>query len=877
MAKKNVPKKKSPVGSTTAPSATGAQNFTTLSTLRNLAISLVESSDWKALAALARTPPERIDPTDLEHAIPWLARVLVLALTRGRVSRGRDLEEDERKELRVALSVLEQRELLFHQGPEFDLYLQILPHTFEATARAFIRLARACAETPTFERVCRLRGLAFKLMEADEFFDDLTPDELTLQATLPQVDAVLADAYGEVEAACDSSEENRLLLKVLRIELETTMADPWDYGRVVDAIRRLPSPSHEDLCTGGAKEGNRQLTPTAWAFLWELSISNPDDLSSMLAKYPTTFHCEPCDALVPLVRSICAAGSPIDQYLIEGIHRLTRFASGWTEWIGESISLQATTGPTEIPLSFANLRVPQVSDLLLRLVEMAPGAYPRHDELNCLRRIYDASTRYEPLQDEENADEYMIGLDWVCAQSVQFQFAAAAAVQGSAGRAKLFLDALRRCVVTDQTPPHTYFDGNFEDDAFTEAQAIEVQDRISALVPLRDQMASDVERLWKGAVAELFSALSKVSGEVRHRTLSLSREFTEDLLAAGESFRLAYLEQVAGDPSNSLNYYLINFDKSKELVEPAVKNAQLLWRNSPSLSAVSELVELLRAGSATNKRADVVRQLLADAQARANELNQKDQFERTAVNRWPSLTAPARKLLGVLAAIQRYDGFRELGEYAGLSEEWVERHYNKLIDLGMVLQSSNGYSINPHIKPFLARESQHAVVGRIVRSQGTSAVKQVFNSQREFTIYQVLVQLCPNHLVFPNSSLQSIMSFDRMKELVSDDDFGYYLRASVDIVVVSSTTYLPMLAIEVDSVWHDTERQQRNDGKKDRLFAAAGIPFMRLRPVGSPTEETVRSQVAEHLDDLVRTLRVDLPGYAQARGLLQDLSGSQTG
>ena len=209
--------------------------------------------------------------------------------------------------------------------------------------------------------------------------------------------------------------------------------------------------------------------------------------------------------------------------------------------------------------------------------------------------------------------------------------------------------------------------------------------------------------------------------------------------------------------------------------------------------------------------------------------------------------------------------------------EWAERHHRKLIELGMVIPSDTGYQINGHIEPLLQRESQHAVVGRIIRVQGTSAVKQVFNSQREFLIYQTMVQLCPNHLVFPNSSLQSIMSFDRMKELVSDEDFGYYLRASVDIVVVSSTTYLPMLAIEVDSVWHDTERQIRNDSRKDRLFAAAGIPFMRLRPLGNPSEDTIRSQVAEHLDELVRALRSDLPGYDQARVLLQDLSGSMVG
>jgi hypothetical protein len=69
---------------------------------------------------------------------------------------------------------------------------------------------------------------------------------------------------------------------------------------------------------------------------------------------------------------------------------------------------------------------------------------------------------------------------------------------------------------------------------------------------------------------------------------------------------------------------------------------------------------------------------------------------------------------------------------------------------------------------------------------------------------------------------------------------------------------------------------RQEDNKKDRLFAAAGIPFMRLRPVGSPSENTIRAQVAEHVDELVRSLRADLPGYDQARGLLEDLSGVRT-
>ena len=89
---------------------------------------------------------------------------------------------------------------------------------------------------------------------------------------------------------------------------------------------------------------------------------------------------------------------------------------------------------------------------------------------------------------------------------------------------------------------------------------------------------------------------------------------------------------------------------------------------------------------------------------------------------------------------------------------------------------------------------------------------------------------------------------------------------------IRDRTYLPLLAIEVDSNWHDTDRQKKNDSKKDRLFAMAGVPFLRLQPVGNPSEAVIRGQVAEHLDDLVRTLREDMPGYDQARALLTNLS-----
>lgn len=50
---------------------------------------------------------------------------------------------------------------------------------------------------------------------------------------------------------------------------------------------------------------------------------------------------------------------------------------------------------------------------------------------------------------------------------------------------------------------------------------------------------------------------------------------------------------------------------------------------------------------------------------------------------------------------------------------------------------------------------------------------------------------------------------------------------------------------------------------------------MRLRPVGSPSENIIRARVAEHVDELVRSLRADLPGYDQIARLVESANKVQ--
>lgn len=861
-------------GRTAEEHASAPQQFR-LRELQTLAKQHVNNKAWSELLELSRSPLSAIHEEDRREAEIGLLRARVVGLYPPTTRHIYDLQDDTRAELRLALEQLAQKVETFHALPEFDLYLSMQGWSVEESVAVFKWLTLACMEVSKPDWICQLRARGLHLLSRQAGdYEAPFGESLELLSTLPDITLVLSEAYAVAESSDTLDDYGRALVTVLKHDLNLRVADAWEYGRLGEALRRLPCPDERELASAPSPRTVHKLTPRSWAFMWELEHCSLEGFHELLQTYPEEFASDGCEGLRLALKAILSTPEDADKNLVAATEALMRYTEKGTDWLGDQLTVAISEEVATIDV-LRGLRMASVSDLLLRLCELAPRSFQRRDELESLYRILSATMAFSPLEDEENADENMPGLAWLCARNVHFQFAAAANIQGVSGRMRLLLDALCRTIEASGMPPYSYYGGDLTGETLDESGAQPVLDLLRRLAKLRSRMNDASQQMWLAVVEDVFYALSQVGDEVRTHLLKLAREFSDDL-AKKDPFRLAYLEQVAGDPDSALRYYLLNIHASEKVPDVSVKNAKLLWARSKDMSHVQCFVDTLQEELTSSNHADAVRQLLADAQERLKVLNKQDQFERTAANRWPSLTAPARKLLGVLAAINRYNGFRELAEYAGMEEVWVRRHYDKLVESGMLLLSDSGYRINPHITPLLERESQHAVIGRIVRTQGTCAVKQVFNSQREFTIYQALVQLCPNHLVFPNCALQSIMSFDRMKELVAEDDFGYYLRASVDIVVVSTTTYLPMLAIEVDSVWHDTERQQTKDDKKDRLFAAAGIPFMRLRPVGNPTESTIRAQVAEHVDELVRSLRTDLPGYDQARRLLEDLSQSRS-
>lgn len=855
----------------------------TLDTDLAVAKEMIARQAWGELLALGQGEAAEFPVPERERAARWLLRVQILAVTEGGNLTYYDTEGDARTVLVGCLRETARITPRLHETWPFgfNLYLQIYASDVTHHVELYRVLLSACSNNPDIGLLARLRAELRALVSPEEE-DAMTREEMQLVLSLGDLRKTVDELCVKLLGRADLTAQQHAWLQLLRTELAMDVAPPWESQQAAAPLRAFAAPSAEAIAAARAGEDGEYmgcpLTVPGWAFLYELASESRAQYPDLLSRYIPDTGCVAAEALKMLARCAADDGPGADQWLRQGVRLLMAFARDKTDWFDSSLLVVLPDGAQLLHFGGPALYAPHtVPELLLQLAEQVPDGHPRADELMCLYRVYAARDQFETLDADTENDLLMPGLEWLCLQEVEFQYMAGEVLYPSADRAILFLGALVRALQVDARLPGGYYAGDLEGEDWSAKDGASVLDALDRLAPLRARMEPELSRAWIGKVKELFASLSHIkNAAVQARALQLARVFEPDLVSAKAFFCLGYLEQQPlGDPHRALDFYLRYLAGAKEPGTAAPKNARILWHAIDRAQMLAPFITQLEAALPGHPHAPTVGALLKDARERYEALMSREQYLKTAVNRWPSLTAPARKLLGVLAVVDKFSGYDQLGQFAGMEEKWARIHYEKLVKEGMVLEEKNGtFSINPHLVPLIEREGQHAVVGRIVRSQGTSAAKQVFNSQREFTIYQVMLQLCPNQLVFPNCSLQSVMSYERMKELVNDDDFGYYLRASVDIVVVSSTTYLPMLAIEVDSVWHDTERQQVNDGKKDRLFAAAGIPFMRLQPVGNPSENVIRGQVAQHLDELVRALRLDMPGYEQARGLLEDLSGA---
>ncbi|MBB6023586.1 tetratricopeptide (TPR) repeat protein [Paenibacillus sp. JGP012] len=200
----------------------------------------------------------------------------------------------------------------------------------------------------------------------------------------------------------------------------------------------------------------------------------------------------------------------------------------------------------------------------------------------------------------------------------------------------------------------------------------------------------------------------------------------------------------------------------------------------------------------------------------------------------------------------------ELIQASKQSETFVRNNINKLIELKLIKENGNGaYSIETVIEELIADYVDPKLERQIIKVDNSTLYRPIFYHESEITMYKVLIELFPQHFVFPNISLKTIFEVDKIREFITNEQLNYLFMAHVDFAVISTSMYTPIIAFEKDSVYHDNMTVRSRDEWKNLIFQLGGIPLIRIRFNNSIPAETLKHQIRDATKELILELKQD--------------------
>lgn len=182
----------------------------------------------------------------------------------------------------------------------------------------------------------------------------------------------------------------------------------------------------------------------------------------------------------------------------------------------------------------------------------------------------------------------------------------------------------------------------------------------------------------------------------------------------------------------------------------------------------------------------------------------------------------------------------------------LRRNIDYLVSNGMLQLNNKGvYKINPLIEKLVDEYVNPKLERQIVKVDNTKIYRPIFYHESEINLYRVLIELFPQHFVFPNISLKTIFDVDKLKELLDSDIISYLFMAHVDFAIINTSTYFPVLAFEKDSDFNDREPSKSNNKYKNLIFKTGGIPLIRLRYNSGMDYEQLKLEVKDATKNLI--------------------------
>ena len=120
------------------------------------------------------------------------------------------------------------------------------------------------------------------------------------------------------------------------------------------------------------------------------------------------------------------------------------------------------------------------------------------------------------------------------------------------------------------------------------------------------------------------------------------------------------------------------------------------------------------------------------------------------------------------------------------------------------------------------------VMGDGQYSNSNGICRSIFRSPQERTFFRALSLRFPGLQVLPNYPLDQIVALDRV-DAIDAETLRYGRNCRLDAVLTVPEEGDPVAVFELDSRFHDQPENVGRDNMKNRLIAATGLPFFRLR------------------------------------------------
>lgn len=106
----------------------------------------------------------------------------------------------------------------------------------------------------------------------------------------------------------------------------------------------------------------------------------------------------------------------------------------------------------------------------------------------------------------------------------------------------------------------------------------------------------------------------------------------------------------------------------------------------------------------------------------------------------------------------------------------------------------------------------------------------LFKSMQEYHFYKAVRDVFPTYFVFPNASFNAVLNLSSLKARLNKDELNYFYSGLIDCVVIDpENNYKPTKFFELDSPFHDNDKQLSKDRIKDSILAKAGQSLIRIR------------------------------------------------